>query len=517
MDQTGLSHAGIDLDVICINDIANQGQPSPDGVLKSDPCDHSVFVNAMFKKMKGREAFLSFSRQISDVNKILTMAYSSANDIARVILRDLALTSQVLRLVNSSFYRHFARKGISTISEAMIILGTDEIRGIAASLKIYEMMKDLAGTRLLKDKTLKGLQRSIMARQIAEERGDKGTDVLPVSAMIYDLGEYLVALFDPQRYIDIELKIDASGRSRDEASKTVLGISYSDLGRVMAAKLNLPEAIVQAIHPVTGFCPDGSQLSAREEERYLCALIYELCEIPMDEASMAVAEAVISKYGQVLGIDPEQALSLMEMSHEKMLRHADLLKVAPVAPKPGDRQDGVKNKTALQDGLRQIRGELEGRMSIHEIFTRIVAVMDTSFYFDHVVISILKKTTHTMEPRFARGKGAMAELSRMLNFKIDGRSPDLFNRAIKRKTDMVVRDVKNDARKKQVPKWYMDGVYAKLRHKGFAVFPVFVRNKLVAMIYIDWHVGAPDPDSATIDYVNVFRELMVKTFTLHSG
>lgn len=55
-----------------------------------------------------------------------------------MILKDLSLTAQVLKLVNSSIYRQFSDKGISTLSEAMIILGTDEIRELAAGLKIFE-------------------------------------------------------------------------------------------------------------------------------------------------------------------------------------------------------------------------------------------------------------------------------------------------------------------------------------------------------------------------------------------
>ena len=516
MDQTGGSNTGIDLDVICINELVNRDQPSSGSPIRSDPDNHSVFVNGMFKKMKGREAFLSFSRQISDVNEILTLAYSSAEDIARVILRDLALTSQVLRLVNSSFYRHFSRKGISTISEAMIILGTDEIRGLAASLKVYEMMKDLASSRLLKDKTLKGLQRSIMARHISEERSATGGDALPVSAMIYDLGEYLVALFDAQRYVEIDMMADRQGLTRAEASTAVLGISYSDLGRVLAVKLNLPEAIVRSIHPMDHASLKEKALSPGEEARCLCALVYELCEIPMDEGATSAAADVIEKYGAALDIDLRQALSLMEISHKKMMGHAELLKVDPVESVPADGKDGVKNWSALKDGLSRIRGDLDARLSIHETFTRIATVMDKSFYFDRVAISILKKKTQTMEPRFIRGEDVPAGVSGMLKFKVDAGSQDLFNKAIRDRTHLVVRDLKVDARKKGVPPWYLDGLYHKSRHQGFAVFPIFVKHKLVAMIYVDWNKKAPDLTQATVDYINVFGELMVKTFTLHS-
>ncbi len=147
--------------------------------------------------------FLSFSNQIRDVNQILTMKYSSANDIADVILKDMALTAKLLKLVNSSFYGQFSDNGISTISEAMIILGTEEIKLAAASLKIYEIMNDVANIQVLKDKAVKSLQRSIIARELAVDEKIKDAEAIQITAILYDFGEYLVALFFPEVYINI--------------------------------------------------------------------------------------------------------------------------------------------------------------------------------------------------------------------------------------------------------------------------------------------------------------------------
>ena len=189
MKEPDSPHGGIELDAICLPALGGEPGEADTVATQSDASDHSLFVNSIFKKMMSHNSFLSFSRQVSDVNKILTMKYSSAKDIADVILKDMALTAKVLKLVNSSFYRHFSTKGISTISEAMIILGTDEVRSAAASLKIYEMMSGLANAQILRDKALKGLQRSIMARQIGLEGGYENADGLQISAMIYDRSE----------------------------------------------------------------------------------------------------------------------------------------------------------------------------------------------------------------------------------------------------------------------------------------------------------------------------------------
>jgi len=330
MGEAEIPHAGIKLDTISLTSLSGAvaGKDALD--IPSDPSDYKVFVNSILTKMNTQETFLSFSRQINDVNKILNMKYSSANDIAQVILKDLALTLKMLKLVNSSFYRNFTSKGISTISEAMIILGTDEIRLAAASLKIYETLKDLANTKFLAKKALKGFQRGLMAKQIALEGGYNDPDALQVSAMIYDLGEYLVVLFAQNKYIMIEVARDEGQISLQKAAKSIIGLSYNSLGRIAAMKLHLPKNILYAMKPVTNFDVKPQELSDGDKSRYVCSFTKELGNIPMSDEKTKVdqkAGLIAGKYKKVLNIDRVKAVELVTTSREKIVKHAALLNI----------------------------------------------------------------------------------------------------------------------------------------------------------------------------------------------
>ena len=68
--------------------------------------------------------------------------------------------------------------------------------------------KNIANIKILKQKALKALQRSIIARQIAIDENIDGTEAIQISAMLYDFGEYLVALFSPDVFINIEIYAD---------------------------------------------------------------------------------------------------------------------------------------------------------------------------------------------------------------------------------------------------------------------------------------------------------------------
>ena len=516
MDAPDTPHAGIELDAICLPALGREAGDKDVAETQSDASDYSLFVNSIFKKMMARDSFLSFSRQVSNVNKILTMKYSSANDIADVILKDMALTSKVLKLVNSSFYRHFSSKGISTISEAMIILGTDEVRSAAAGLKIFEMMTGLANADILRGKALKGLQRSIMARQIALEGGYEDADALQISAMIYDLGEYLVALFAPDKYIQIELAMDDGKLSPQVASKSVLGLSYSDLGRLVALKLHLPENIVNATRPVTNFDVKGEGISEGNRHRYACAFTREMCDIPLDKGHDQVIGQVMDitgKYEGILKIGMSKALELGKTSRDKMIKHAALLNVDPDPGKTTSRSSGIKNMDSLNAGLKQLQENLDSQLSIHEIFTNIVGILFKSFYFNQVCIAIKKKETQTMDARFAKGDNSQ-ELLKDFTFKLEN-SADIFNSAVLKKSDTVVSDIHGKKYKKKIPSWYMERFGKNEQSSGFAVFPVFVDRKIISMIYVNWDSKAHSMNQKTIEYIWEFREFVVKTFTLH--
>lgn len=522
MGDRDFSHTGIDLDVISIGELINNDEgvmEEPLDTIASDPEDFRVYLSGLLKRMQGREAFLTFSQQVNNVNLILGSDYSSAKDIAQVILKDPGLTAQVLKLVNSPVYRQFSKKnGISTISEAMIILGSDEIRQLAAGLKIFEMMKSTASSGLLKDKMLKSLHRSAIARQIQRDKDGKASDAFPISAMLYDLGEYLVARLDPNTYIRIDIAMEDKQCSKEEAAKNLLGLTYSELGQMVALKLNLPKKIVHAMGSVALTAGTTQPIAPKDEARYLCAFIHELSNILEPEnriKSIDAACKLVDKYQGVVDFDGGQALWLTRTAMDRVVQHAGVLGIDPEFTTSRKVNSEQETNTELDQGINRVDKALAEGLSIHKIFTRLIDTMDQCFYFSRVVISILEKETNTMVPRFIRGDKRVDGFNKSMGFKIEPVS-GVFNNAISQKTDIIVSDVVKEAFKQQVPSWYQKNVAVPYQVKGFGIFPVFVDGKIVSMIYVDWDKDKPAPDKKTIDHIQKFRRQMIKAFTLHS-
>jgi HD-like signal output (HDOD) protein len=81
--------------------------------------------------------------------EIVTTANSpktSATDVGALINRDTALTSKVLKLVNSSFYG-FPQQ-IKSISHAIVILGFNKVKNIVLTASIFDLTRSMSDNRL---------------------------------------------------------------------------------------------------------------------------------------------------------------------------------------------------------------------------------------------------------------------------------------------------------------------------------------------------------------------------------
>ena len=81
---------------------------------------------------------------------------STARDLQEVIKHDPALSVKVLKVVNSAFYG-FPRR-ISRMSQAVVLLGSFEIRRLVLSTTVFSAFQGINGhyrTELIKPKSVK--------------------------------------------------------------------------------------------------------------------------------------------------------------------------------------------------------------------------------------------------------------------------------------------------------------------------------------------------------------------------
>src|SRR3972149_2030678 len=80
---------------------------------------------------------LSLPQTLAEVLRLARDERSTADDLARVLLNDPALTVRVLRIANSAYYG--GGRQIGTMSQAVMTLGVRQITALTLSASVYRL------------------------------------------------------------------------------------------------------------------------------------------------------------------------------------------------------------------------------------------------------------------------------------------------------------------------------------------------------------------------------------------
>ncbi|MCC6346906.1 MAG: HDOD domain-containing protein, partial [Nitrospirales bacterium] len=164
----------------------------------------------------------------------------SMNEIGGFISNDPVLTSRVLKVVNSPIYGFPGR--ISAVSQALILLGLNVVRGMLLGVSVFEAMQ----------KTMQGLWEhslgcAVIARIIALRKGVSEPEEVSIAALLHDIGKVVLGLKFPEEYRKIMANAEAKDLFIFDAEKSYFGITHADAGAWVAQKWNFPRALIEVI------------------------------------------------------------------------------------------------------------------------------------------------------------------------------------------------------------------------------------------------------------------------------
>lgn len=112
---------------------------------------------------------------------------SSAADLSRLVLQDVSMTTRVLRMANSFYYKPGEGK-ITTISRAVVLLGFDAVRNICVSLSLIDTF--LRGPN--RDEAVAEMalcfHAAVQAKSLAELSQQKDPEEVFIATLLYHLG-----------------------------------------------------------------------------------------------------------------------------------------------------------------------------------------------------------------------------------------------------------------------------------------------------------------------------------------
>lgn len=178
--------------------------------------------------------------KLKNLLKVLENPKTSLPEISKFILNDPALTARVLKMVNSPIYG-FPGK-ISSVNQALLLLGLNVVKGLLLSISIFEtMQKAMLG---LWDHSLGS---AIAARIIAKKKSIPDPEEISIAALLHDIGKVVLSLRFPEEYHIVRQKAERDEIFIYEAEKEIFGITHSNAGALIAEKWNFPNKLIEII------------------------------------------------------------------------------------------------------------------------------------------------------------------------------------------------------------------------------------------------------------------------------
>lgn len=164
---------------------------------------------------------------------------SSIEEMARLVSSDQILSARVLRLVNSPSYGFYR---VSTISNALILLGVNVIKSLALSSSIFEIMeKTIVG--LWEHSLGAGVAANIIARHLKLPEVEE----ISTAALLHDIGKVIIKEKCAEDYERICNMVERDGIPMLEAERQVLQTNHAEVGEWLVHNWYLPNKLSEPV------------------------------------------------------------------------------------------------------------------------------------------------------------------------------------------------------------------------------------------------------------------------------
>lgn len=480
----------------------------------------------LIRRMRQKKEFPALSESVSAINRIVHSDKESISALTNAVLMDVSLTSKILKLVNSSFYKTAGAGTISTISHAVVILGFDTIRNIVISLLLFEQMQNRDQARQLMEECSRSILTGVLAKEVGSGMKVKNPEELFICAMLSNLGRLLATYYFPEE-AEIIFKIAAVEEiSVDVAACRVLGISLSDLGSEVAKTWAFPERMLRCMDAsaprVTGkpTSPDdvlrftsavardlASQMidNADAEAGKITAAAFETYkrQLPMDSHAFgnAVGAAMgkFTEYARAVSFPVAKSPSALRIAQAAKahvatdaatevatVSAASAVADAPISVSLGGSvmpdsppADSPDTAALLSAGIGDLSNALISDRPLSDILRIMMETMYRAVGLRNIVLAVRDGRANVIAGRFGLGP-EVDQRVKSLRFPVPY-SADVFHVAMEKNLDIIISDTGDPKIVDKLPEWYRTGIGA----PTFMLLPLIVKNSKFGLIYAD--------------------------------
>ncbi len=496
-------------------------EPAASG--ESHPGGQSGTLEFLLRRMRHKSDFPALSDSLSRIQRVANSDHESVASLSNEILKDVALTNKLLRMVNTARYAQAGGGCVSTVSRAVAMVGFAGIRNMAMSLVLLEHMHDKGHARQIQDEFLRALMAGSLASELCAVSRD-GEEAF-IGAMFQNLGRLLTEFYLPDEAARVrELLADtpAAGQGSVErageanASLRVLGLSFEDLGAGVALAWGLPETLRLCMQQPTSEPPSKLAEKSIERVRWLARAANEMTDAMLHSAPTVVQakiDGIAQRYGRVLGRQTREFAAAAVRARDRLAEMVNAMNLQIEANSPARRlfalpeaktvvlpEDSLTSQSLLTTivlspagqtgmtvnaaavlaaGVQDITNSLVEDFKLNDVLRMILETMLRALEFRRVLFCLRDAKTDTLTGRVGLGDDAQTIAA---GFKVSLKaSNDLFAAVCNKGADTLINDATVENIAARLPAWYRSGINA----PAFLLLPLHIKGSPFGLIYAD--------------------------------
>lgn len=488
-------------------------------------------LDYLLRRMRFKSDFPALATSITRIQALSGSESESLHTLCDEILKDVALTQKLLRVVNTAHYRRASTDPISTVSRAVSLIGLAGVRNLALSLMLLEHMEDKVHAQQLKVEFL----RTVMAGTLASELSHQSRDAEEafLGALFRNLGRLLVAFYLPEDAEQIRALTTVSDEQPEplsdaQASVKVLGVSHEQLAGHIGQSWGLPDGLLACMRSPEGRVPTRSLAARPERLWWLASMANEVAQTMLDTEPVKLGDALTKlarTYATSLDLTSDDVSQAAARARKRLTELTQALNLNVPAQSPGERlldtfyvdapnsgqTDGptpdalglgddtgtlapdlpppaVDATSILTNGIQDITNSLVESFRLNDVLQMILETMLRALNCRRVVFCLRDARTGQLTGRLGLGEGAdvVRDLFKVPLVLRPGENPELFTAVCLKQVDTLIADASAPNIVTRLPTWFRDRVQA----PTFLVLPLVMKrtgqaDMVLGLIYAD--------------------------------
>ena len=182
------------------------------------------------------------------INQLVEDPDSTIDDITGAVSRDPSVTVRLLRVANSPFYGFSST--IETVSRAITLIGTSQIRNLALSTSVLRTFSGLPNELVSMDNFWRhSLYCALAARILATQARKSDPEAVFTAGLLHDIGELVIFNRLPEQAKEALLLVLDSGDELPvyQAERQTMGFDHAQVGGELARQWHLPPLLQDCI------------------------------------------------------------------------------------------------------------------------------------------------------------------------------------------------------------------------------------------------------------------------------